>query len=127
NGLAEALDWPLKAFRRCFQEVSREPSPEETARGHRQPMAKADWKARFVWLPRALEYNRPESPNVVTSWRDQWDLIPECPLKLEAWNALREGLSGAFLAAFLKSCRKPFANDSEKALPEPPTHPLANQ
>ncbi len=28
-------------------------------------MAEADWQARVVWLPHAIEHNEPESPNVV--------------------------------------------------------------
>ncbi len=75
--LAEALGWTPEAFEEAFREAF--------AKG----MAKADWKARVIWLPNAWRYNRPESPNVVRSWRDHWDNTPECELKVEAYQALK--------------------------------------
>lgn len=102
--MAEELEWPLKAFREAFGEV------------FRQGLAEADWKARVIWIPNALKYNRPESPNVVASWAVSWDEIPECRLKHIANAALRdftEGLGEAFAKAFAKACPKP----SGKAMP----------
>ena len=55
-GLAEELDWNQEEFDQAFREV-------ETA-----GLAKADWKARVVWLPGAIDDNKPASPNVVVSW-----------------------------------------------------------
>jgi hypothetical protein len=74
--LAEELDWSGEEFREAFGEVS--------GKG----LVKADWKARVVWIPKAVKYNQPESPNVVKSWRYTWDEIPECALKAEAHNRL---------------------------------------
>ena len=54
-GLAEALGWPLKGFREAFGEACR------------KPLVKADWKARLCWIPNAIKFNKPESPNVVRS------------------------------------------------------------
>lgn len=51
--MAEELGWEAEAFDEAFREVSQ------------QGMAKADFKARLVWLPKALKHNKPESPNVV--------------------------------------------------------------
>lgn len=102
--MAEELEWPLKAFREAFGEV------------FRQGLAEADWKARVIWIPNALKYNRPESPNVVASWAVSWDEIPECRLKHIANAALKdftEGLGEAFAKAFAKACPKP----SGKAMP----------
>jgi hypothetical protein len=81
---AEALGWPAEAFQEAFGEVF--------AKG----LAKADWDARLVWVRNAVRYNPPESPNAVLGWRDHWDNIPECQLKVEA-----------FAKAFAKGCRKP--------------------
>lgn len=78
-GLAEALAWPLRSFRRHFGELE--------ARG----MVRADWGARVVWVPRALRYNPPESANVVRAWRKAIADIPECQLRDEAESYLREG------------------------------------
>jgi hypothetical protein len=73
-------------------------------------MAKADWNARVVWVPKAIDHNAPASPNVVLSWADAWDRIPECQLKLEAWQTLGaflQGMSEGFREAFAKACPKP--------------------
>jgi hypothetical protein len=96
--LAEALRWPPEGFRKAFREVEKE------------GMAKADWAVRFVWIPRAVEHNKPESPNVVKGWASTWDELPECPLKLEAYNGLKAFLEEASpsLAEAFKACRKPF-------------------
>lgn len=76
--LAEALDWPLPAFRRCFRELAD------------KQMAKADWRARVVWIPKAVLYNPAENPNTVKAWRRAIAEIPECPLRDEAETALRK-------------------------------------
>jgi len=97
-GMSEALGWPVKGFREAFQEVSQE------------GMAKADWEARVVWVPKAISYNPPQSPNVVKSWGPYWDEIPECELKDEAYESLKaflKGMGEGFAEAFAKACSKP--------------------
>lgn len=108
--MAEELGWSLEAFRKAFREVS--------AKG----MAKADWKARLVWVQRAIRFNKPESPNVVTGWSVSWDELPECPLKVEAYEQLKaftEGLPEAFAKAFVKACPKPMPNQEQEQEQEP--------
>lgn len=103
--LAEDLGWELEAFRKVFLEVIRE------------GLAKYDAAARVVWLPNAIKYNTPESPNVVKSWRNPWDEIPECALKNEAWRVLKvfvEDIGEGFAKAFAKACPKPLANQEQK-------------
>jgi hypothetical protein len=98
--LAEGLEWPQEGFDKAFQEI--------LALG----MAKADWKARVVWVANAIKCNPPLSPNVVTSWAGEWQLIPECALKGEAYQVLRScayGFGEAFREAFDKALSKPFA------------------
>lgn len=112
--IAEFLDWSLEGFREAFREVS--------SRG----MVQADWKARMIWLPNATKYNTPESPNVVRSWRIPWDELPECQIKFEAWQRLKdftEGLSEAYGKAFREACPKP----SVKAMPNPKPEPEPEQ
>ncbi len=106
--MAAELRWPLEAFRKAFGEAF--------AKG----MAKGDWDAGLVWLPNASRpgetRNKPESPNVIRSWRDTWDEIPECALKLEVWQQLKgfaEAFGEGFGEAFAEACRHP----SGKALP----------
>ena len=96
--MAEELDWEQEAFDEAFREA------------FDQGMVKADFKARFVWLPNAVKYNPPESPNVANSWGREAALLPECPLREEAVNELRnhlKALGDKYLEAFDKAYRKP--------------------
>lgn len=102
--LAEDLSWPQKAFDEAFQEVF--------VKG----MAKADWEARVVWLPNAAKCNPPQSPNVITSWRSEWQLIPECGLKNEAYEVLKSATYNAG-EAFREAFDKAFVKPSRKAMP----------
>lgn len=98
--LAEALRWTPEAFDDAFAEVSA------------QGMAKADWEARLVWLPKAFEHNKPASTNQVKAWRKAFNDVPDSPLKEEAKAALR---------ALCVSLGKPWIaalNDDDKASPK---------
>lgn len=75
-GLAQALGWSLKDFKRCFGEVKR------------QGLADADWTTGLVWLPKAISHNEPESVNVVIGWRSAWQELPDCELKAKAGSSL---------------------------------------
>lgn len=108
-GMAEELGWDLEDFDKAFQEVSA------------QGMVKADFKARVMWIPKAIQHNGPESPNVVRGWASEFDLIPECDLKREAFDALRIAVAAvgpAFVAAFDDAIRKPSPKASDKPLPK---------
>jgi hypothetical protein len=103
--LAEELEWTVEAFREAFGEAS--------SKG----LVEADWKARVVWVPNAVRYNQPESPNVVKSWRYAWDEIPECALKAEAHERLKafmEGLGEGFAKAFAEACAHPSPNQEQE-------------
>lgn len=106
--MAEELDWDIEAFDKAFQEA------------FQQGMVKADFKARVMWVPNAIKHNRPESPNVVKSWAAEFDLIPECDLKREAYESLKasiHALGESFGKAFDESFGKPSAKPSQKAMP----------
>lgn len=81
--MAESLGWDIEDFDACFKEITE------------QGMAKADWKARLVWLPNAVKFNPPESPNVVIWWSKSWPEIPECELKTEIHETLRKHICEA--------------------------------
>lgn len=103
--LAESLKWSPEAFAKAFAEASV------------QGMVEADWEAPLVFLPNAVEHNAPESPNVVTGWRDQWAEIPDCALKLKAWQRLKaftEGIGEGFGKAFREACRQPSPNQEQE-------------
>jgi hypothetical protein len=104
-GFAEALRWPLEGFRQAFAELS--------SRG----MAVADWDARLVWVPKAFEHNKPDSPNVIKSWRMAWEELPECDLKDQAHRTLRgfvEGMGPSWLEAFDEACPPPSPNQEQE-------------
>lgn len=116
--LAEALGWPIRGFREAWAEVEG------------QALAKADWRARLVWVPNAIKHNPPASTNVVLGWQHTIDLAPECALKAEALSTLEAALlrrGEAWGEAFRKASGKPlpkplpkpFAKASPKALPMP--------
>lgn len=96
-GLANALHWPLDAFRKAFGEV--------TAQG----MAEADWESGLVWVPNAIEHNEPESVNVVISWGSTIAELPDCELKRKAFavfEAWAKAKGKAWEEAWAKACPK---------------------
>jgi hypothetical protein len=102
--LAAALRWPFEGFWSALSEIAN------------VGMAKVDREAGVVWLKNAPRHNPPESPNVVRSWRATWDDVPECPLKGEAWHALKafcEGMGEGFAKAFGEACAKPSPNQDQ--------------
>lgn len=114
SGLAEALDWQLQATRDCWDEIAGE------------GMAEADWRAGLVWVPKAIEHNEPESPNVVRGWRIAWQELPDSELKARAGVALAAYLNAmgpAWLEAFAEATGKA----SPKASEEPSDKATANQ
>lgn len=70
--MAEDLEWSQEGFDECFQEL------------FQKGLAKADFKAKLVWLPKAIQHNKPANPNVVKGWKDELGILPECALKTEA-------------------------------------------
>jgi hypothetical protein len=121
--LAEALGWNVEGFREAFAELSSEVVADDLTEaqamalrrrcvdGHSEAMVKVDWNHRVVFLPAAIKHNAPESPNVVKGWRVAWSEVPDCPLKLQAWeslhDALKSSLGDKFATAFSTSCPRP--------------------
>lgn len=120
-GMAEELDWPLDSFDNAVQELLA------------QGMVKADFEHRVFWLPNAIKYNSPASPNVVTSWAAGLESIPECELKAEAMESIEAFLgmlNSSFLKAFhaiTESSGKPLPKASRKASSKPSPKHDANQ
>jgi hypothetical protein len=79
-GLAEDLDWPVKATRVRLAELE--------AAG----VVKVDHEAKLLWLPNSLDHNPPANASVVLGWCSSWRLLPECPLRTMARDAIRAKL-----------------------------------
>jgi DnaA N-terminal domain len=107
-GIAEELGWSQEAFDKAFREASD------------LGMVEADWKARVVFVPKAIKCNAPQSPNVVTGWAGEWQLIPECELKRKAYEVLKSAVyqcGESFGKAFAKALGKASAKTSPKTSP----------
>lgn len=106
--MAEELGWPLDEFINYLQEIVT------------QGLAKIDLNARVIFIPNAIKYNKPQSPNVITSWASHWDEITECELKTFAYEILKafidtlgESYSKAFHNAVSKPNRKTTTNQEQ--------------
>ncbi len=90
-GMAAFLSWHNDVFQKAFMEI--------VGAG----MVEADFKNHVVYVLNVIQYNPPQSVNVVKSWVMYFDLIPECDLKIKYLKdiyAYMEGLSDAFRDAF---------------------------
>lgn len=104
-GLAAEIGWTEKAFREAFQEAQS------------KDMLKHDEKASIIWLPKFLKYNKPESPNVVKSWGNALDYLPECNLKFQLIQHIKDyikALPKAFQEALPKAFRKSMPNQEQE-------------
>lgn len=105
GGLADSLGWSREQFRERFGELFRE------------GMAKADWKAGLVWLPNAIKRDPPSNGNMVAGWAKEWNELPECGLKREAYQYLKrflEGLGKGFSEPFAERWRNPSPNQEQE-------------
>jgi hypothetical protein len=112
--LAEGLEWPIAAFRRCWAEIEA------------QGMARADWRARLVWIPKMVKWDPPNGPNVAKLWGRQIRALPECPLRDEAQSfidAFLHGISDAIHKAFREGIATPSGMPYRIPPPGPPPGP----
>ena len=99
-GMAAELGWSSEAFREAFRE------------GCANGIVKHDERASFVWLPNFIKYNQPESPNVVKAWFSALDLLPECEMRNELIQHVKD-----FLKGFAKGFQEGFAEATPKTMP----------
>lgn len=97
--MAEELGWSIEGFMKAFEEILD------------QGLVKADLKSRLIFIPNAMKYNRPQSPNVVKSWALHFDELPECELRNIAYESLKsftKTLGEAFAKAFEETISKSY-------------------
>jgi hypothetical protein len=106
-GMAENMDWPLKDFQKAFKEV------------FDKGMVQFDPQAKFLCFPNFIKYNAPESPNVVRGWARLNGLLPECKLKDEYIQSIKDfvkdigkGFGEAFPEGWLKT--KPYQEQEQE-------------
>lgn len=112
--LSESLEWDFEVFGKVFQELLD------------AKMIRFDQKTRLVWIPNALKYNLPESPNVIRSWKAQIRELPESELLGDALYSIRNtiyGMGEGFQKAFVEA----FGKDFPKASPKPSSKAMPNQ
>jgi len=104
GGIARALGWPVEGTLNAFQEIVD------------QGMAEADWSVGFVFVPKAIKHNRPNSANVVKSWKKAWVELPECLLKDKAHQALKgflKEVGKGYVQAFAEGCQTSTPNQEQ--------------
>ena len=105
QGLAAEMGWTEKAFAEAFAEASQ------------KGMVKADLKASFMWIPKFIKYNQPESPNVIKAWIKALDDLPECPLFYQLQQHIKnftEALPKAFTEALPEGFAQPSLNQEQE-------------
>lgn len=96
-GLAAEKRWAPIRFRRALEEC--------ISHG----MVDFDERSCFIALPNFFKYNQPESANVVKSWGEIMDRLPECPARkrmVERAVELAEGLPEGLKLALPETFRR---------------------
>lgn len=106
GAMCDYLEWSRERFAERFAELIKKGF--QTVR-----------ERRVVWLKKALEFQRPANPNALRCWANSWDDVPDGPLKIELWKALRISCK-SWDSLFIKLFAKPFG----QRLPEPLAQPL---
>ena len=104
-GLAAELKWNLPRFVKALDPLIA------------QDMILHDQDASFLWVKNFLKYNKPESANVVRSWKHVWPEIPECDLKPRLLQSL---------SVFIKGFHKGFHEAFKEAIPDAFEQPSPN-
>lgn len=97
-GLAAEKRWPEERYRESFEESLR--------RG----FVKYDEKHQLIWLVCYFDHNKPHNPNIIRSWGEEYQELPDCSLKDEFYQFFdsylkepREGFKESFRESFRES------------------------
>lgn len=74
--IADQLGWSVESIRDGFAEL-------------RSVGLQVEFEDTLIWLPNALTYQPPTTPNQVRNWASFWDDVPEGELKGRIWQALK--------------------------------------
>lgn len=98
GALSDRLGWKARDVESCWAEIAD------------KAMAEADWRHGVIWLPKGIEHNEPESPNVIKGWGKL--VLPECALVTSALESLQLYLSTHLSEAYSKAFRETFSQVS---------------
>lgn len=118
--LAEAMGWEVDRFRIAFDPLT------ALKPWSGRPMARADWSACVVWMPRAVYHCTPANPNIVLGWQGPWNLVPECDLKEEARSVLSVRIS-ELGTDFVRALRRVLGNGFGNRLANGSVNGLGNR
>lgn len=104
GALSDRLHWKVHQVEKHWAEIEQ------------LGMAAADWHHGVVWLPKGIEHNEPESPNVIRGWGKV--VLPQCALVTEAIASLEayigERLTTPYAKAFKQAFRDPSRNQEQE-------------
>jgi hypothetical protein len=115
GGLSDELKWSRKHFENVFLELSTE------------NFISFDEKNNFFLFKNFIKYNKPESPNVVKSWENAIDLLPECELRNQLIQQVANYISENFNEAFREALPEAFRKALKEALPQAFRKAMPNQ
>lgn len=79
--ISDDLRWPVKAVKAHLTTLIN--------RGH----VRVDVDTNLMWLPKSLDHNMPDNPNMVMGWKRDWQTLPDSTLKAEAREEIRKGFA----------------------------------
>lgn len=105
-GMACEISMKEEAFREAFQEVLR------------KALIKHDERHGLVFVPNFIKYNAPGSPNVLKAFAKPLEYLPECSLKREVIDIIRNFVDENMSKAFKKDLPKAFREAFQEGLPK---------
>lgn len=103
GAISEQLGWTVERYRERFQELLKSGLSIRC-------------EGRTIWLENALRYQPPCNPNMVKAWAKAWDDVPESPIKLDIWKAIKIACK-SWTRLFDKLFPEPFGACSANGLP----------
>ena len=77
-GLAADKRWSEERYRKGIEECIE------------NQFIEVDERFQVVWFPNFFRWNQPHNPNILKSWLAAFDEVPNCPLKMRAFESLEE-------------------------------------
>lgn len=102
GALADEMRWNIQRYTKGFRE------------GLLKGYFLYDDKYYVLFIPNFLKYNPPHNPNVLRSWANTFNEIPQCSLKEQFYQSLKaflESFDESFRDVFGKSFIKDYRND----------------